>query len=433
MTVRENIVDVREIRLVLPEWMNQLAFVALLLIVFVGRSPFSPPAPLLSGELNPTGAGDAVRQVCYLSVLAVILCGALQLRGLAALRAIPPMLALLIGWCVLSASWAAAPEIALRRALLEAVLVVSVVLSVDTVGAQRSLALWRWVLGLILVVNLVSIPFVASAVHQAGEIDPDLVGDWRGLFGHKNVAGSVTAVTVMLFLFSAIERKKMIDWLLTAVALVFLVMTRSKSSLGLLPVALLAGFAYCLGWRRKLDRTIALIVGLLLIGAAATWLALDWDAVRRLLEDPSGFTGRTEIWQAELSYIRDHPFLGSGFGTFTDTGGPSPLVQYVSGDWVRSVSHGHSGYLQMLFMLGGIGLAFSLLAFIAVPIAQFWKIDKRITLFRGLLFSIFVFLILHNLLESDFFQDDGAPGVVVLLMMALLATARREFLNPEEA
>ncbi|MBV9332313.1 MAG: O-antigen ligase family protein, partial [Alphaproteobacteria bacterium] len=319
-----------------------------------------------------------------------------------------------------------APEISLRRALLEAVLVVSVMLSVDRLGTDRSLVLLRSVLALILVVNLVSIPFIAAAVHQQGEIDPDLVGDWRGLFDHKNVAGSMTAVTAMLFLFSAVERKRWVDWLVVAAALFFLVMTRSKSSLGLLPVALLAGMAYCAGWRNRFDRLIAVTVGLILAGAAAVWLAFDWDSLRRLFEDPAGFTGRTEIWQAELSYIRDHPLLGSGFGTFTDTGAPSPLAQYVSGDWVRSVSHGHSGYLQMLFMLGGIGLVLSLAAFIAAPLAQFWKIDRRTTLIRASLFSVFVFLTLHNLLESDFFQDDSAPGVIVLLMMALLATVRRE-------
>ena len=66
-----------------------------------------------------------------------------------------------------------------------------------------------------------------------------------------------------------------------------------------------------------------------------------------MLEDPREFTGRSAIWSAELRYIADHPFLGAGFGTFTDTSSQSPLHNYVSGSWVDAVSHGHNGYLQV--------------------------------------------------------------------------------------
>ncbi|MBV9332262.1 MAG: hypothetical protein JOZ55_11980, partial [Alphaproteobacteria bacterium] len=92
MTARPQALDLRGFSLALPQWASEAAFVALLLIVFVGRSPFAPPLPLLAGGLNPTGAGDAVRQAYYLSVLAFILWGALQAKGLAAFKAIPPLL-----------------------------------------------------------------------------------------------------------------------------------------------------------------------------------------------------------------------------------------------------------------------------------------------------------------------------------------------------
>ena len=94
---------------------------------------------------------------------------------------------------------------------------------------------------------------------------------------------------------------------------------------------------------------------------------LNAAAIARALEDPAEFTGRAEIWAAELRYIGDHPLLGAGFGTFTDTKAQSPLHNYVSGSWVDAVSHGHNGYLQVLVTIGGIGFVLAMLALVAAP------------------------------------------------------------------
>ncbi len=424
----DHTLSVGELRLRLAPWAIEAAYVALLLLVFVGLTPFSPPPPLsATGAVANSGAGDALRQVAYVGVFVLLLIGAIQKRGLEAAAAIPLLLVLLLGWCAASASWAAEPGVAFRRAGLEIVLVLSVMLGVDAVGWERSLVLWRWLLALILVVNWISIPLIHTAVHNAGEQDPGLVGDWRGLYGHKNIAGAVAALTAILFLFSALETRRVIDFAVAALALGFLVMTRSKSSLGLLPAALLAGGVYRFGWRRGLDRTIVCVVAVLVAGAAVAFAYLDSAALSRLFEDPAEFTGRAAIWQAEIAYIFDHPVFGSGFGTFSDTGGISPLHGYVAdGDWVNAVSHGHNGYLQLFVTVGGVGFALAVAALLAAPMFAFWKIEPERISLKALLFAIYAFLVLHNVMESDFLEGDGAAWVAFLLMMAILATSKRE-------
>ena len=114
-------------------------------------------------------------------------------------------------------------------------------LSVELIGAARAFLLWRMLLAVILVVNWLSIPLIATRAPCAGEIDPGLVGDWRGLYAQKNIAGAVCAMTAILFLFSRNGRDNWIGWLVALAAIGFLVMTRSKTSLGFLPLALLAG------------------------------------------------------------------------------------------------------------------------------------------------------------------------------------------------
>jgi len=148
---------------------------------------------------------------------------------------------------------------------------------------------------------------------------------------------------------------------------------------------------------------------------------MDGGVLRHLLEDPQEFTGRTAIWTAELGYIRDHPFLGSGFGTFADSGGLSPLHNYAGGAWVESAAHGHDGYLQLLVTIGGIGFVLAMLALVIEPLRRFWALDWDEDGFKPMLFALFVFLILHNVMESDFLEGDSVTWAALVLAIAALA------------
>jgi len=152
---------------------------------------------------------------------------------------------------------------------------------------------------------------------------------------------------------------------------------------------------------------------------------MDAAAISRALEDPAEFTGRAEIWAAELRYIADHPLLGAGFGTFTDTRAQSPLHNYVSGSWVDAVSHGHNGYLQVLVTIGGIGFVLAMLALLAAPARRLWPLDRRDDDFRPMLMAIFVFTVLHNFMESDFLEGDGVTWCAMLLTIAALSSLTR--------
>jgi len=409
------------VRIWAPRWLDEAIFLAFLLLAFIGVTPFKASDTLAEqmGAVVQTGAGDSLRQLCYLAVFALILFQAARRHGAALFRALPLFLLVLLLWCVASALWSPEPAVTVRRAGLACVLVISAFLSLEAVGPSRGLAMWRWVLLAVLLINLVSVKFVAAAVHQAGELDPALVGNWRGLYGHKNIAGSVAAMTVLIFLFTPNRSffGRLFDLAVVAASVFFLIGTHSKSSMGLLLVALGLGLAYRLAWRREIDRSIALVaLGLVFLAGAVIALA-DETAISRLLDDPTGFTGRTEIWKAEMAYIRDHPLFGAGFGTFSNTGKASPLAPYV-GSWVTSANHGHNGYLQLLVTVGGIGFVFAFAGLLVQPIAAFWR--RGDTAMKALLFALFAFLILHNLMETDFLEGDGVTWVGFLVLLAML-------------
>ena len=398
------------------------AFVLFLLLILITLRPFATrdPATLAAGSAGLGGAGDVVRQLAYLGALALVSLATLGKQGLRGLFSMSPSLALLLAWCALTAIWATAPDVVLRRVSLQVVVIASVAIGVSALGAERSLALSRNVLALALIINWVSIALVQNAVHLPGEIETQLIGDWRGLYYHKNIAGAVSAVTALLYFFRALDTRRLAHWALFVGAVGFLVMTRSKSSLGLLPLALAAGCIYRLAWRRAVDRAILCIVlGLALLGAAVLAGAAA-GAIFHALEDPTQLTGRTAIWQAELSFIRDHPLLGYGFGTFADSGAVPPLHNYVADIWVQNESHGHNAYLQLLVTIGGVGFLLAMIAFVAVPASALWKMDPPNLATKAALASVFVFMILHNFLESDFMESDGPAWIVFLLTLAVL-------------
>ncbi len=404
-------------------WQLTAILLALLTLVFVGVQPFQermPATDLITGPYQATGGGDALRQTLYLLMFASAVTLAFLKRGFSFIAAVPPMLLLILAWCLLSVFWAQAQDVALRRAALAIVLTFSIVLLVDALGVERSLSALRAVMIGVLVVNWLSIFLIHQAIHLPGEQDADLVGNWRGLYFHKNIAGAVCALSAMVFIFCAFRSRPWWNIALALGAIGFLVMTRSKSSLGLMPIAVALGLAYRIAWRRDIDRLILAIVASLAVLAIATVALASAASISQALDDPTGFTGRSAIWQAELAFIRDHPFLGYGFGTFADSGSLSPLHNYVGGTWVEFVAHGHNGYLQLLVTIGGIGFAFAVIGLILVPAAQFWRREDADLNLKALLFAIFTFIVMHNVMESDFLENDSPVWVTFLVMLAML-------------
>lgn len=406
----------------LPSWVAEAGFVVFILLIFVGLSPFAVVVP--NAVTKATGQGDALRQLSYLFAFGLVAVAAYERRALNALSAVPISIALLLAWCFVSAAWAHEPSVTMRRTILEAIVVLSVMFSVDTIGAERALRLWSYVLVLILVINWISIPLVPQAVHLASEGKPQLVGDWRGLYQQKNTAGAVSAVTALIFLYYFLRQRNWIDLAVLLAALGFLAMTRSKTSIGLLPVAMVSAAAYRLAWRRDMDRWFVALGGLLIVAVGVILGTVYWDRIVHTLSDPDALTGRTMIWHAVWGYIHDHPLLGSGYGALSDTGATSPLSKYIQSQWIIDVYDSHSGYLQLLATIGIPGFVLAMVALVVVPLVDFWRRDPANLALKALLFGFFIFWVLHNFLEAEYLASDDLGWVSFLLVLAMLRSMR---------
>src|SRR3954468_17612915 len=137
------------------------AFVSFLLLIFVTLKPFAirDMAVLPLGD-SGTGAGDALRQLAYLTVFAALAIAAFQKNGTRMFVAMPALLVVLLSWCLVTCIWAPAPDVAMRRAGLEIVIAFSAMLGVQAIGPERSMLLLRNVLVAVLAVNFVSVAVV---------------------------------------------------------------------------------------------------------------------------------------------------------------------------------------------------------------------------------------------------------------------------------
>ena len=94
--------------------------------------------------------------------------------------------------------------------------------------------------------------------------------------------------------------------------------------------------------------------------------------------------------------------------------------------WLQTVAHGHSGYLELTVTTGLIGFALAMVALVIQPLVEFARAASRQTLFTTLVFTIFIFVVLHNAMESDFFEGDAPQWIAFLMNIAMLRAKLRE-------
>ncbi len=330
---------------------------------------------------------------------------------------VPVLIALAVCW--VSVSWAIAPDIAVRRLILTTVVVWTIFLGTNQLGAGPTQSLLRGFLVVALLVNFLAVfGWPEIGIHQID--DPDetsLVGDWRGIMMHKNFAGALSAVTALLFIFNARAVPKALRIAAVAAAAIFLWFSQSKTSAGMAVAAVAVGLMYL---RYNARYRVLAISGLCALAlAAAAYINVYNEPISKLITDPKAFTGRTVIWKALRNYSSDHPLLGAGFGSFWNIGPGSPIHQYATG-WVVGIASGHNGFLDLLVQIGLPGLAIVVACVFVWPLVRLLASENVIGEAEALLISMLLFSIGHNMTESTVLDRDSIVEVFLMFTIALI-------------
>ena len=357
--------------------------------------------------------GDAVRELLYFLIFGFSLLIFTLTQGLRLPKTISIFQILAVGWLLISFTWSAEPFIAFRRAILLTITMTVLATSVQVLGTRRVIQCLYISLSVAILASLISVPLFSFAIHPPTEADKSIVGCWRGLITHKNVAGGVAGMAVIIYLHFCINRGRWFDYVLLVASAIFLVGTRSKTSIGFLIPDILAGLVFRQFWgeaRARIYLVLGLTGGAVVAGLLAAVFA---DRIADVLNNPLSFTGRVVIWKTALAEVMDHPLVGAGYSTFWGIGRSSPLFKYITEPFLEFVMQSHDGYVETAVNGGFVGLALCILASIIVPFKQIFRWDGANLSTRAMLLSILCFGITENFFEAQFYTKEKQIWIIL--------------------
>jgi O-antigen ligase len=408
--------------------LHSLLFIGLLYYTFVGTHPLSDTS------VADRADGSPLDRFVVFGLFGIALVELWRRRAMTLLIARGAWLLLALnGFCLLSIFWSDYPDLTLRRGLL-LVLLTTIALGV-AVGVTDLRRFHTTLFASFAVIIVFNIVMIGAAPGSA--ISPIGV---KGIYVQKNVAGMVAMLAVAIaatWTIGAQRRREIVLGLgATVVMFGFLVVTRSKTSMGL---ALLAvAIAAVIALAEKFGPRLALVAlsGLLALAAIGIGLfaAIDFDfnqAFDILLGD-SSFTGRDEIWGFAWRNILDRPWLGHGYGAFWDVGLINdPIAKLDKGTWLGDVEVGvineaHNGYLELCLH---VGIPATVVAALIVIVIAFFAAHRAIAghapradrAAMGAMAAILFLYLVHNYTEATFFMR-GSPLSNLATLALFIAT-----------
>jgi O-antigen ligase len=397
---------------------RQVLFVIIMLAVWISVRPFAPVVESNDG----VSSGDTLNQVTFsgLALLTVMGLGMADRRAL--LPLLQPSWLLMMAWVGLSVLASTQLDASFRAAAFTFIamgLAAALFALPQTYGQFQALLFacaaatlaFAW-MGVIVVPDM--------AIHTDFDpFEPEHAGSWRGHFDHKNIAGGMMVVLALVGIYAMRAKKMALGLVLLAGAVVFLYMTRSKTSLALLPVTLIMAMMA----ERLPSLFVRMVIcltpvfGLMLLTAGSAFFPGVEAFNKAVLSDPT-FTGRFDIWRYGFEKLAEHPWTGYGFEAFWKT----PTTMFGESKlelaWeVGKIVHGHNAYLDVALTMGLPGLLLALWCLVIKPVVDFDRAAQRPEnrIFASFCLTVWLYVALAMCLESYLFRRADPVWFALLL------------------
>lgn len=397
-----------------------LVVVAALLLVLVTLSPF----PDLRNEdvTVVVGGRMALDYVSWglLAAVAVLFVAATDAPALKTL--VTPLHLCLVGWLLINMVFSESRGVSMQRFVLAASVTSLAVLLPLLPPTQRSFNLCLGGAALVLLVLCYLGVFLAPqySIHTALDVtEAQLAGDWRGSFGHKNVASPVMTILVYIGIYLSAVGSFVMGPAIAALAGIFLIFTGGKTSSVLcLAIYALASLVYVTRslWLKRIICFVPLIVmNLLTVGSV---LSPALGAMTRLLPLDPTFTGRSDVWQFALAAVADKPVIGHGYAAFWDGANARQTAQ--GAEWATSAAHSHNSYLELAVTIGLPGLALVILVFVLAPLVDFQSAQahSRSSALAKLFLTIWLFGLYYGATETFLLERQNPIWFMFALAVA---------------
>jgi O-antigen ligase len=377
------------------------------------------PFPALDEPIEVTEAGNLANQLGYSTLFVLLLAWNLFHQPQRLLLLVRPVLIATLFWFALSVATSWDPAQSARRFAFALVTIgiASMVLLVpktprhfaDVMAVVVLIVLIACYLGLVLVPQL--------TIHQASDVlEPELAGDWRGVFGHKNQASAVMVLFVFIGIFVARVRSLGLGTTIVALALPFLYFTHSKTAIAALPLALIVSVIMARATKpaNGVAAALSILVALNLLSIGSIYIAPIRAVVEAIMPDAT-FTGRTDIWKFAVDHVAQRPITGYGFATFWGT---EQVVYGMSGGatWANTASHAHNGFVDLALTIGIPGSALVTLWLVVLPLFDYYRApdEPESAALKMLFLRICLFAAYDSCFETIFTQ----LGALWLILIA---------------
>ncbi len=387
--------------------------------------PFTPRQSLNS--VFSTGEGDIFRQLSYCGIFIAAIVPAVRRRPSLIIAALPVSMVALFLWSAATLYWSPVPLIGARRLALTVIIAWTAFIIVANLTLERGLqVIGQTLIGLAVASVLTGVLVPTLGIHQPGDPESQIVGAWRGVFYHKNILGSVSALAVLFSLYflprdRRPQFREMLSVLLSAGALA---LAGSKTSILLCLVA-----AVCF-WLASNHRGAAQVKGVLVLLVFPITFVLvlslpyGLEAVEEIVDDPQLFTGRSLLWQLTYEVGMQNLLFGVGYQSIFQVGPESAMARLTGSLFIQTITHAHNAYLEIWASTGIIGLCLFGYAVVVRPLLAITSrhFDEQ----RRIFIAVYVFVLLHALLESGLLDRERGTWVVLLCIMGLLHSAWRK-------
>jgi O-antigen ligase len=322
-------------------------------------------------------------------------------------------LAALVLLAFVSCLWAEMPALVLRRSIAVCGTTLFGIALAVRLSLEEQLRLLSWLFRIITVLSLACIVLLPSY-----GLSPDTAThEWRGVFGYKNVLGSMMAMSVLVEwqLPTHTRFSRTLSRLALLLSAVLLLFSSSITPAVALVGSIVLTEIYKVASQRLRIPTYATVLAILLVASSGMMvLGVNSEAIARAVGRSSDLTGRTEIWSWTVSFISERPILGYGYsGFWVGATAASTVVDHAMGTMIM---YSHNGYLETLLTLGVLGLVLTL-AFLGTGVERTYNWAERGQSRAGLWpLSFLLFFMLHNLGESTILLQDLQWGICVAVV-----------------
>jgi exopolysaccharide production protein ExoQ len=275
-------------------------------------------------------------------------------------------LLLLVGIIVMSSAWSVYPVVTFRRASALLLTTGFAAYLAMRFTPQTALKLVALACGLSAVASLVLVVVDPSAaIHADGDIH---AGDWKGVFGMKNVMGRSMAFGVLTLIattFVVRPAAKLVTISGIVLCAALLIMSAARTGWVVAFFVLFAAPFFVLLQPNHFSRGVRIAMVALAAVAGCVLVAMTFQYGLALIGRDETLSGRTHLWDLALASGKKRFLIGAGYRAYWTANGANDIyTQTTIGG--RSLGNGHNGYLDTWLELGMVGFSAFLLLLVTV-------------------------------------------------------------------